>query len=185
MTTFLIDGYNLMHAMGYLAGKVNARGLERARVRFQDYLVAAFGEKSPNVTIVYDAARIPHGVAPEQTYQGLNILLAAAPQEADDLIETWIAKESSPKSLVVVSSDRRLQIAARCKGAVSMACPEFLDFVEKLPKAPATAPAGEPEKSEHMSDEEIDAWMQEFTGLRAKPRLKDTVDRFEFEDEKQ
>jgi uncharacterized protein len=179
-TTYVIDGYNLMHAMGILTGKIQPLGLERARLQFQEFLVHAFGAHINQVTVVFDAARAPAKLAREQSYKGLTILLSAGQQEADDLIEALIAKHTSARHLVVVSSDHRLQTAAHRKGAQSMDCTAFLDFLDHQRVGQPVESAAE-QKNERLSEQEIDAWLQEFAGLENEPDLKEAFKRFDFE----
>ncbi len=61
--TYVIDAYNLMHAMGILTGKVKPLGLARARLQFQEFLVSAFGAEAGQVTVVFDAPVLP-GMCP-------------------------------------------------------------------------------------------------------------------------
>jgi predicted RNA-binding protein with PIN domain len=182
MHAYVIDGYNLLHAMGILLGKVRAPELARARLRLQEFLVAAFGEQAGEVTVVFDAARAPPKVPREQTYKGLTILLAVGQQEADDLIEGLIAHHSAPKQLMVVSSDHRLQTAARRKGAQAIGSTEFLDFLERRRQGSREAGRDEPEKKDHLSEQEINDWLQEFSGLEKEPDLKDAFERYDFEE---
>ena len=58
-TVFLIDGYNLLHAMGVLHGRVGPTGLQKARLRLLGLLHGAHGEASSAVTVVFDAAHAP------------------------------------------------------------------------------------------------------------------------------
>jgi predicted RNA-binding protein with PIN domain len=180
-TAFIIDGYNLLHAIGYLVGKVNSRGLERARLQLQDLLAGAFKDQAGHVTVVYDAARPPPKVPREQNYQGLTILLAVGPKEADDIIENLIADHSSPKHLVVVSGDHRLQTAAHRKGAQVLGATEFLDYLDRLQQQKKPIGAEEPAKNEKMSEEEVKDWLQKFAGLEDDPDLKEAFERYDFE----
>ncbi|MCI0380112.1 MAG: NYN domain-containing protein [Gemmataceae bacterium] len=171
---FLIDGYNLLHAMGVLNGKLGPRGLERARLRLLGLLAGSFGEASNDVTVVFDAAQAPAGLAPEHEHKGLQVRFAAREQEADDLIEDLVAHHSTPKCLYVVSDDRRLQSAARRKGAAPMACAVFLDYLDDIRKKAKPAQVREQEKPRRLSDKEISDWLQEFAGLEDDPDLKET-----------
>jgi predicted RNA-binding protein with PIN domain len=182
MHAYVIDGYNLLHAMGILVGKVRPPGLQRARLRLQEFLVAAFGEQAGEVTVVFDAARAPPKVPREQTYKGLTILLAVGQQEADDLIEGLIARHSAPKQLMVVSSDHRLQTAARRKGAQAIGSTEFLDFLDRRRQRTAKAGLEQPEKKDQLSEKEIKDWLREFSGLEKEPDLKEAFERFDFEE---
>jgi predicted RNA-binding protein with PIN domain len=180
---YVIDGYNLMFAIGILAGKVKPLGLERARLQLQEFLVSAPGDDAGRTTLVFDAASLPARVAREQTYKGLKILLAVGKQQAaDERIEALIAQHPSPRHLIVVSSDHRLQTAARRKGAQAMNCTEFQDFLDRR-RHPRPAAPNEPEKKEHLSEKEIHAWLQEFAGLEDEPDLKEAFERYDFEKE--
>ncbi|MCI0640184.1 MAG: NYN domain-containing protein [Gemmataceae bacterium] len=171
---FLIDGYNLLFAMGVLDGKLGPRGLEQARLRLLGLLAGSFGEASNLVTIVFDSAQSPPGSTQEHEYKGLRVRFGSNEQEADDLIEELIAHHSAPKSLCVVSDDRRLQTAARRKGAAPMACAAFLDYLDDIRKKAKPAEVREQEKPRRLSDKEISGWLQEFAGLEDDPDLKET-----------
>ena len=55
---YLIDGYNLLHAMGVLRGRVGPTGLEKARRRLLGLLHGSYGDESCRVTVVFDAANL-------------------------------------------------------------------------------------------------------------------------------
>lgn len=179
--SFLIDGYNLLHALGILLGQVKPMGLERARRKLQDFLVAALGDDAGRATVIYDAKGAPAQLGKEQAYQGLTILLAVGQQEADDLIEALLDKHSAPRDLAVVSNDHRLQNAARRKGAKPLTCGEFLDVLDER-RRQKPRPMPDPEKKERLSAEEIRKWQQEFAGLEDDPDLKEAFKRYDFED---
>jgi predicted RNA-binding protein with PIN domain len=182
-TVYVIDAYNLMHAMGILLGKVKPLGLVRARLQFQEFLVKAFGDEVGQVTAVFDASQASPKVPRRQRYKGLTLLLSESQQEADDLIEAIIVHHSSPKHLVVVSSDRRLQKAARRGGAQAMGCMEFLDFVERRRRQTPQPAEEEADKRDRLSESEIRTWLQEFAGLESEPDLKEALERFNFEND--
>jgi predicted RNA-binding protein with PIN domain len=182
-TSYLIDGYNLLHALGVLQGKVGPGGLEQARLRLQGMLAGAFGDESHRVTLVFDAARAPAGADTEQVYKGLHILFAVEKQEADDLIEALLARHGNPRHVTVVSDDRRLKDAARRRQATPLGCLEFLDELGRIrrsTKAPAPLPS---EKSEQAGPEEIKRWLEKFSGMQSDPALKEAFETFGFEDE--
>src|SRR4051794_6738903 len=110
---YLIDGYNLLHGLGLISRRAGPKGLEKARARLLEYLGEVCGGKDVGVTVVFDAAGARPGVAAEHDYFGIRVVFAVGHDEADDLIELLIERESSPRSLTVVSDDHRLQQAAR------------------------------------------------------------------------
>jgi predicted RNA-binding protein with PIN domain len=113
----LIDGYNLLHAAGiFPAG--GPPTLERARLALLDFLVERLPVKEVSrTTIVFDAAQAPPGLPHEIEHRGLAVRFARRGGSADDLLEELIAAEPDPRNLTVVSSDHRVQRAARQRGA--------------------------------------------------------------------
>src|SRR5262245_35231030 len=115
---YLVDGYNLLHAMGILHGKVGPFGLQKARLGLLGLLHAIYKDQSSAVTVVFDAAHAPPGASEDEDYEGITIRWAVHQESADDLIESLITRCSAPKQLTVVSDDHRIQHAAlrrRCK----------------------------------------------------------------------
>jgi len=179
---YLIDGYNLAHALGILTGKTNPRGFKRARDRLLDLLAGAFGAEAERVTVVFDAAGAPaKGAARSTTHKGIHVEFAVKMPTADDYIEAAIAACKQPKDLVVVSSDTRLQTAARRRGSRPLGCAEFLDHLEELrrPKQPRLKPSERDES--RPSERETERWMREFAGLENEPELKEALKPFDFE----
>src|SRR5438093_12747477 len=106
----LIDGYNLMHAVGLLGRRFGPDGFRRARLRFLNDLAAALGPvEAHQTTIVFDAAAPPEHAPRESTHKGLTVLFAVGDENADERIELLIAQHSAPKSLTVVSSAHRVR----------------------------------------------------------------------------
>ena len=54
---YLIDGYNLLHALGMVRRQLEPAGLERARRALLEFLKKAHGEEASAVTVVFDAAK--------------------------------------------------------------------------------------------------------------------------------
>ncbi len=126
---YLIDGYNLLHAMGLLAGKAGPHGLEKARLALLGRLCGDHAEASGAVTVVFDASGAPPGAMPEVEYQGIH-LHYALDSTADDVIETRIRHDSAPQQLTVVSDDHRLQHAAQRRRCRALGCMDYLDEME-------------------------------------------------------
>src|SRR6266567_621411 len=109
---YLIDGYNLLHQVGLLSGRVGPAKLEKARLALLGHLSGRLGAEAAKVTVVFDALRAPPGAADALEYQGIRVFFTRC-EEADDLIEEFIRSASAPKTLTVVSNDRRIRDAAR------------------------------------------------------------------------
>jgi len=178
---YLIDGYNLLHALGMIQRKAGPGGLEAARTRLLDFLAAAFGDKANRVTVVFDAKLAPHGVAREQTYRALQVQFAPKKKSADDAIEDAIEDATTPKNLVVVSNDTRLQNAARRRGAHFWSHHDLLDFFEQH-AARVNIDDGDGEKRDGViSPEEAKRWLKEFESIEKDDDLKEffDLDRFD------
>jgi predicted RNA-binding protein with PIN domain len=173
---YLIDGYNLLHAMGLLRPKdAAAKALENARLDLLDRLHKLFGDNSHNLTVIFDAGRVPRRGLAEHDYCGIHVRFALR-QEADDLIEALIQSEASPKSLTVVSDDRRIQVAARRRQCPVLGCNQFLDVAEREPRSCSVEPVHPNTKPEIGSQEERQRWMAEFAALDNDPALKKWLD---------
>ncbi|MFO0807145.1 MAG: NYN domain-containing protein [Gemmataceae bacterium] len=134
---FVLDGYNLLHAIGLLAGRVGPRGLEQARNRLLGLVAAAHADEAVEVTVVFDARRAPPGVKHVEYHGPIRVVFAVG-EEADDRIEEIIAHESAPRRLVVVSDDRRLKQAAQRRRCQSWTCDRYLDWIERRRDRPRT-----------------------------------------------
>jgi hypothetical protein len=180
---YLIDGYNLLHAMGVLCGKVGPRGLERARLTLLNRLSAAPG--AGEITVVFDASGAPPHAAAEEDYQGLHVRYALD-GEADDLIEALIQREAAPRQLTVVSDDHRLQQAARRRRCVVLGCLDYLEARERSHPTPSPSPLPSPSrggegkgegavKPEAVSEDETRHWLREFADLADDPKIREAL----------
>jgi predicted RNA-binding protein with PIN domain len=179
---YLIDGYNLLHAIGLLSGKVSRTGLERARGRLLGLLHGALGDEAKQVTVVFDAARAPPGADAEQDYHGIQVRFAVGELEADDLIEQLIRKASAPKQLAVVSDDLRIQEAARRRRCTVLGCSAFLDTLENQRRQRPPTPEADA-KPQGVSGSEKEHWLREFADLADDPDMKEAFNPFDFGDE--
>jgi predicted RNA-binding protein with PIN domain len=170
---YLIDGYNLVHAMGLLGGKAGPHGLQKARLALLGHLCGCHRTEVSSVTVVFDASGAPPGSEPEDNYQGIHIYYALI-GEADDLIEDLIQRDSTPRQLTIVSDDHRLQQAARRRHCPVLGC---LDYLEEMERVRQRKPTSEsvPAKPESMSDGETQHWLREFADLADDPRLRDAL----------
>jgi uncharacterized protein len=178
--SFLIDGYNLIHALGMIQKQVPQGGLETSRLRLLDYLAESFGDDARNVTVVFDATNAPRGAVRDQEHRGIGVRFAAKNQSADDLIEDLLAAPPAPRSLVVVSNDARLQNAARRVGAQAWSHDTLLDFFEQGQKGqPATKTAANDKDT--VSPDESKRWQREFADVENDPDLKEFFEHNQFE----
>ena len=182
---WLIDGYNLMHAAGAIDGREIRRELfQRKRRRFLNELADALGpERCRETTVVLDASTPPADFPLETVYQGLNLIFALGDENADARIETLIAAHSAPKSLTVVSSDRRIRRAARRRRARTLER-------RRVSRSPGTLSDRQTarnalresrrrrvhlDRDSALSAEEAAFWIAEFGELDAAPETKEPL----------
>lgn len=160
----LIDGYNLLHASGILARNIGPGTLQRAREGLVGFLASSLDEVERNqTTVVFDAQAAMPELASRQTRDGITVVYAAGYESADRLLEELIRAAPAPRRLVVVSSDRQVQRAARRRRAkVVESGPWFEDLRrrrrEKLPPCPAPDEKPAPPASEA----EVEYWLRVF-----------------------
>ncbi|MCI0703717.1 MAG: NYN domain-containing protein [Planctomycetia bacterium] len=124
---FLIDGYNLMHAIGLANRTMPARQLAAARSKLLDWLADAIEGRTDVLRVVFDAREAP-AASPESTHRGVKVLFAYR-RTADDLIEDLIADDPRPETLAVVSNDSRVREAGRRARCGVYSCEEFVDWL--------------------------------------------------------
>lgn len=156
---YLLDGYNLMHAL-VMGPQPGNPSLERARLRFLDYLAVELTSTAGDHTCVFDSkSQRPQ---PEQSHRGVGVRFSHG-QTADDLIEQLIRSEPAPDQLTVVSNDHRLQQAARRRGCPSWTCEKYIDWLEeRKSKANERPTPAAIEKPSETSGAEIDEWLRRF-----------------------
>jgi predicted RNA-binding protein with PIN domain len=114
----LIDGYNLLFASDVFASNAGPPTFERTRSTFLDVLATVLPERQRGrTTIVFDAAQAPLGLPHAFQLAEMQIYFSRRPQHADDLLEEILFTTKTPREWLVVSSDHRVQRAARQRGA--------------------------------------------------------------------
>lgn len=158
---YVIDGYNLLHAMGLLCGKVGPHGLEKARLALLDRLCGDHGDDAGAVTVVFDASRAPPDAVAEADYHGIHIRYALE-GEADEVIESLIQHEATPRQLMVVSDDHRIQLAGRRRRCPVRGCLDYLEEMERRRRRKPALPEALV-KPQGVSRAEVQHWLREFS----------------------
>ena len=128
----LIDGYNLMHAAGMARQRYGPGDLERCRTQFLKFLLSTLKPAElQRATVVFDAGNSPYDNQRHSKLAGMSILYSPRNSDADTVIEQLIADHSAPKQIHVVSSDHRLQKAARRRRASFVDSEEFAARLER------------------------------------------------------
>ncbi|MCO8120353.1 NYN domain-containing protein [Stieleria sp. TO1_6] len=113
----LIDGYNLSQPIAP-ARNPDPRWLEQNRnVLLRDLTTFLSESIRAQTCVVFDAANPPRDRPHQYAHQQIDVRFAVGYPSADDLLEELIRAHHSPKRLMVVSSDHRIQIAASRRGA--------------------------------------------------------------------
>ena len=108
----LIDGYNVLFAAGLARKQYGPGQFEACRRRLLQGLADRIGEAQRlKTTIVFDAQDAPDGAPSEEVFAEMRVVFSVG-TDADSVIEQMLLKHSSPRQVLVVSSDHRLQRAA-------------------------------------------------------------------------
>lgn len=139
----IIDGYNLVFQCGFNGKDSSPQDIERSRQRLLDALVQFMSQAERiQTTIVFDAKKLPINEANIRSRkQDVDVIFSVGYSDADTLIEEMIAAHSHPKSLVVVSSDHRIQTAASRRRAIPVDSDVWFDRLEKRQDEEGTSSA--------------------------------------------
>ncbi len=157
---YLIDGYNLLHAAGLARDHYALGAFERQRVKLLNFLAWRLDvEERPRTTIVFDAAEAPTDASRSTHFELMTVLFSPPSTDADTIIEELIAQHANPQQLRVVSSDHRIQLAAKRRRSIIVESDEFFDelseresrapdFIAAKPPVPSPSPASAPKPDE-------------------------------------
>ena len=168
----IIDGYNLMHAVG-LARRTYAPGqLQRCRTQLLRYLAGHLAApERERTTVVFDAGEAPPDLPRQTMAAGMRVCFASPGKEADDTIEELIAAHSSPRQIRLVSSDHRLQRSARRRRGEFVDSEVFAAELEHRGPVAETDPdavdaeAGLGSKERPDPGMDVEAWLKIFGGI--------------------
>src|SRR5882762_6645204 len=121
---WLIDGYNVIRRDPELRAR-EAESLEAGRRALLHLLARAHREPRDEFTVVFDGARVSGG-APSAGR--IRVIFSRPPLTADD--ELMRLARQLRSGAVVVSSDRKIQDAARRAGSPALTAEQFLEALE-------------------------------------------------------
>jgi uncharacterized protein len=171
----LIDGYNLLNVTSIFGEAGPGTELHRTRLAFLNFLASSFTKRQRSATtIVFDAAGAPPGLPATISHDGMTIHFAHRHSNADELIEELLESHRAPRSLTVISSDHRVQRAARHRGA-SFVDSEvwYTDLKTRRKKAASDDSMAKPTAS--ISDDELSYWIAQFDGSATKEKSSDDI----------
>ena len=152
----IVDGYNLL------------RSIQKTDEQFQTLAEAGLCRiLSEYLKRIRDHGHIVFdGIGPPDKsnlggFGNLEVYFSGPDTDADSVIEQKILDNSAPKSLVIVSTDRRLRAAAGKRKAVSFRSELF--FQEVIRQLDRKKPTPEPkQKRQGLTDSETETWMDLF-----------------------
>lgn len=155
---WLVDGYNVIRRDPELRAR-EAESLESGRRALVHLIARARRALQDEFTVVFDGARID-GVSP--TAGRIRVVFSRPPQTADD--ELMKLARQLRSGAAVVSSDRKIQDAARRAGCAVLTAEQFLEALD-VPARGEPGPAGtEAADIKEEPEEETDR------GKRGNPR---------------
>jgi len=159
--------------------------LERSRLALLNFLAESLPtEELPRTTVVFDAGEAPWGQPRSTRHRGIRVRFASGYESADAQIEELIARHTHPKRLVVVSSDHRIQRAARRRRAEAIdsdrwyadVCRQRAERNRAQPEQPARPPVP-------LLAEDVEYWVRQFGGESALNEVvEDELERLRDED---
>ncbi|QDU74169.1 YacP-like NYN domain protein [Bremerella volcania] len=164
----IIDGYNLLYAAG-LVGSVDGEGsFEGERRALLDALLAVIDPKELTQTVVvFDSAKAPPGLPRVYNYQQITVRFASGYADADEMIEELIQEHHAPKRLTVVSSDHRVQRAARRRKAKAIDSDSWYRLMRQTRARRREIEAQQPPLPKRLSapaipESEVSQWVEFF-----------------------
>ena len=156
MQKYIIDGYNVLHAINTYQVELDTN-LEEARDDLIHDLNIYCSYKKVEMVIVFDGSS-------DVTYPSnfntnyIKIIFSKLPQKADNKIIEIIEREQNKKRIIVVTNDNQVIINAKSLGCHCLSSQAFYNLIKTSPKESQLN-----NKYEHdMTPEELAEWKKIF-----------------------
>lgn len=160
----IIDGYNLLHASGVFGPASGPGDLQHARAALLDLLADSLPpDELEGVTVVFDAQDAPPNLPRAMRHRGMAVEFAPRHQDADTRIAELVDAHDAPRSLVVVSSDRRVQRAVRKRRGTAVASDRWFAQLLRQRRAQEHGPPGSAKPQEPLTPDEVHYWLEKFS----------------------
>ena len=117
--------------------------------------------KKLRLNVVFDGAPDPQ--FPEgSSYRGVRIFYSRPGSDADTRIIEIVEAERNKKSLVVVTSDRKLTSRVRACGARVMRSGEFRRMLDEIVETSTDQKPNTPDVKPNVRDDEMSEWLRYF-----------------------
>ena len=124
----LIDGYNLLHAAGLAHDRYGPGQFEKCRNQLLQEIADRLSEaQRERTTVIFDAQDAPPDIPAVQKFARISVVFSVG-SDADTMIEAMLESHASPRQILVVSSDHRLQKAASRRKAKSIDSDTFWEL---------------------------------------------------------
>lgn len=123
----IIDGYNVMRAS--TKGVSREAPFQAQREAFINQVAEYRRGTTHDVTLVFDGTKGAEKYSRATNVFGVRVIYSAQGETADEVIVSLVRQSSRPVNLMVVTSDREVQRAAKAQGATVAPAQEM---VEKL-----------------------------------------------------
>ncbi|UUO07721.1 NYN domain-containing protein [Blastopirellula sp. J2-11] len=162
----IIDGYNLLYASGVVSSLDGNGSFEQDRLMLLELIRSIVDPQEIRQTVVvFDSAKAPPGLPRTVRYHDIVVHFASEYADADEMIEVLIERHTAPKRLTVVSSDHRVQRAARRRKATAIDSGQWISLMRRKRQAQIKA-AEQPTKPQAPpSQSEVARWMREFSEI--------------------
>ncbi len=168
----ILDGYNVMHAAGLGNFRSQQGALQNARSALLGLIADSLTDRERTRThVVFDAMNAPTGVARTYQVHALKVEFAAPGHDADTVIEDLIRDHNSPRQVRIVSSDHRIQKAAKRRRCRFVDSEVWLNELHKRrerrnsrSKGPLTAEEAV-KFGGKLSADELSRWVSEFSSV--------------------
>jgi len=164
----LVDGYNLLFGQGWAQpGSSSHPGLQRGREtlaqRVAEHVPA---DRLSSVWIVFDSLDAPSHLPTSIKMRHMEVIFSRDWSSADEMLQQIVVSHSSPRSLVVISSDHAVQRKAIARGARVYDHDRWEEAIEDAygvsKDSSPSQELPEPGKDRTLSNEERDDWMKRF-----------------------
>lgn len=161
---FLIDGYNLWWGSEDIGPDNDTGTLQNARQSLINWLLKTLPPKlAAKTVLVFDAKNPPANRTSIYNYEGLIVHFAVGYGEADTLMEEYIKQHTAPRNLTVVSSDHRVQRAAKRRRAQAIDSNLWCQHIHHEMKSKRSAQKTNRAKPDQtLTELEVTTWLQSF-----------------------
>ena len=155
---FLIDGYNVYHA----AIKMRTEWSHILPRQLCQLVADDMQQIGDQAMVVFDGSPLRGQTVEHFNANCIKILYSGPDQDADTLIENLIKKNTAPRRLTVVSSDRVLRRAARRRRAVSLGAADYLLQLQQRDQHTPARPTEPQQKRHGLGKDELNDWIELF-----------------------